>query len=414
MTRFYDTCALLELQDKVFDQFFYISEITILEMNRIKEDKSKTDELRYKVRNMVRLLHENKDKYKLICFHSEIQEHLKKVYFNYYFSDIGIIASASYCNLHKEYFGNDEIIFCTYDLLCEEIASNIFNLKTEWAKDNYNKDNLYLGYKIEKISDEDYMDLINGNCKKDFGCIKNEYFIPIDRFGNSKSVFKMKDNNFEEIKPISFKSKLMGNVKPLDLVQLCAFDSIEQNSITVLYGKSGSGKTTIPLSYIMKGIENQKFRKLHIIYHYEPLKGAKTLGYEKGDHIEKLLKTGSIGNILTSKFGDMSIVESMIQNGKLDIIPTANIRGVEFGSDDVVYCTESQNIDTYTLKTIIQRCKSGCKQIYEGDILEQTDISGISGMFKMIDIFKGHEEFGCIKLKNRYRDTLSDLADKLY
>ena len=199
----------------------------------------------------------------------------------------------------------------------------------------------------------------------------------------------------------------------MDLVQLCAFDSIEKNDITVLYGKSGSGKTIIPLSYIMKGLEHQKFRKIHIVYHYEPLKGAKTLGYEKGDHIEKILKTGSIGNILTSKLGDISIVESLIQEGKLDIIPTANIRGVEFGVEDVMYCTESQNIDIYTLKTIIQRCKSGCKQIYEGDILEQTDISGISGLFKMIDVFKGNSKFGCIKLKNRYRDELSDLADKL-
>ena len=29
--------------------------------------------------------------------------------------------------------------------------------------------------------------------------------------------------------------------------------------------------------------------------------------------------------------------------------------------------------ELYTLKTIIQRCKSGCKQIYEGDIIEQKD-----------------------------------------
>lgn len=164
----------------------------------------------------------------------------------------------------------------------------------------------------------------------------------------------------------------------------------------------------------MQNLESQKFNKCHIVYHYEPLKGAKTLGYEKGDHVEKLLKTGSLGNILSSKIGDIQTVESMIGSGVLNIIPTANIRGVEFGRDDVVFVTEAQNLNVYTLKTIIQRCKNGCKQIYEGDILEQSDINCSKlGIDRMIEVFKGHQKFGVVKLKNNYRSELCELADRM-
>ena len=104
----------------------------------------------------------------------------------------------------------------------------------------------------------------------------------------------------------------------------------------------------------------------------------------------------------------------MIEKGTLDVIPTANIRGVEFEDDSCVLVTESQNLDVYTIKTIVQRCKDGCKQIYEGDIIEQKDVNLTeSGIMRLIEVFKGHSKFGCVKLKNSYRGELTELADKL-
>ena len=68
----------------------------------------------------------------------------------------------------------------------------------------------------------------------------------------------------------------MGTLKPLDDIQSFAMDSINTNDITVLYGKAGSGKTTLPLNYIMQEIEKGKYKKCYMVYSYEPLKGAKT------------------------------------------------------------------------------------------------------------------------------------------
>ena len=103
----------------------------------------------------------------------------------------------------------------------------------------------------------------------------------------------------------------------------------------------------------------------------------------------------------------------MMATGQLNIMGTYEIRGFEAGENDVIYCSECQNIDAYTLKTIIQRAKKGCKIILEGDIVEQSDINRKNGIWKMIDVFKGSKSFGCIKLKNNYRNEISELADKL-
>jgi predicted ribonuclease YlaK len=124
--------------------------------------------------------------------------------------------------------------------------------------------------------------------------------------------------------------------------------------------------------------------------------------------------SASIGNILSTKLGSIDAVKSMLMNDTLEIIPTANLRGVEFDKDSVVLVTEAQNLDVYTIKTIMQRCKEGCKQIYEGDIHEQSDVNlNQSGMQRIIDVFKGYEKFGCIKLKNNYRSNICELADRL-
>jgi len=296
------------------------------------------------------------------------------------------------------------------------IAKNLTPIPVKLGSEIFesNKD-IYTGYKIVSLKDEELADFYEHLSINKFNCLINEYLLIRN---NDNVVVDKRKWNGKEYEDLSYnkqiKSRAFGTLRPLDEYQECAFDSICNNEITVLTGRAGAGKTTIPLNYFAKNIESQKIKKLYIIYHFEPLKGARTLGFEKGDHLSKILNTGSLANLLASKFGDITEVTRLIEDQKLEIIPTANIRGVEFGSEDAVFVTECQDIDTYTLKTIIQRCKDGCKQIYEGDILEQSDLVNRQiGLNKMIDVFKDHPKFGVVKLKNNYRSELCSLADKM-
>lgn len=395
------------------ENFFIISSITLEELEDIKSNRNKDDNVKYSARKAVRFLDENADKYRVIVYRHEARwDYFLKQFdkfntFDFLNNDEKIILCVKYAKLILDM----DVIFISNDILAKLIAKT-YCVETSSMCDN--ETDSYKGYVEVTLSDEETAYMYEHMNENQFDMLINQYVLIKNKNHDLIDVLKWTETGLETVRQKSFKSNMFGTLKPLDAIQRCAIDSIINNDITVLYGRAGSGKTTLPLNYIMQMLEKGTYKKCYIIYSYEPLKGAKTLGYEKGDHITKLLYSASLGNILSSKFGDIQMVERMIDLGQIEIIPTANIRGVEISEDSILLSTESQNLDVYTLKTIIQRCKDGCKQIYEGDIIEQkdTNISQL-GINRLIEVFKGHSKFGCVKLKNNYRGELTELADKM-
>ena len=380
-----------------------ISSKTLDELENIKSSSHKDNDIKYKARVAVRAIREQKPEIVVVqkSDYDKIEELGLEIT-----NDNLIIASA------WRYSQENTIVFVTHDILCSLIANTYFGLDVEELR--LKNDDVYKGFRVVQPTDEELSQVYSkDNCENIFGCLVNEYVIINDSDGNFCDVVKWTGEKYATLNTKPFKSRAFSNVKPLDEIQRCAFDSIVTNDITVLYGRSGSGKTTIPLSYIMSNVESQKYKKCVIIYDFETLKGAKTLGFTPGTLNEKIITQGAIGNILSSKFGDMSEVERLMASGMIEIIPTANIRGYEISSDEICFVTEGQNLDTYTLKTIIQRCKAGAKIIIEGDIIEQHDNNREVGLLKMIEVFKGYKSFGCVKLKNNYRSEIGELADRL-
>ena len=399
--RFYDTNAIIS--DCTDISNVLISSKTLDELENIKSSSHKDNDIKYKARVAVRAIREQKPEIVVVqkSDYDKIEELGLEIT-----NDNLIIASA------WRYSQENSILFVTHDILCGLIAEKYFGLNVEELK--LKNDDVYKGFRVVQPTDEELSQVYSkDNCENIFGCLVNEYVIINDSDGNFCDVVKWTGEKYATLNTKPFKSRAFSNVKPLDEIQRCAFDSIVTNDITVLYGRSGSGKTTIPLSYIMSNVENQKYKKCVIIYDFETLKGAKTLGFTPGTLNEKIITQGAIGNILSSKFGDMSEVERLMASGMIEIIPTANIRGYEISSDEICFVTEGQNLDTYTLKTIIQRCKAGAKIIIEGDIIEQHDNNREVGLLKMIEVFKGYKSFGCVKLKNNYRSEIGELADRL-
>lgn len=116
----------------------------------------------------------------------------------------------------------------------------------------------YKGY-VEILCDEQKLSDIYSN----LGCgiidgyefSVNEYLILKNLDSTVADVRKWNGEEFIEVKPRNMPSMAWGSgknaCKPLDKVQRCAFDSIQENEITVLYGKAGCGKTHIPLAHIL-------------------------------------------------------------------------------------------------------------------------------------------------------------------
>ena len=402
--RFLDTNILLTNCSDIGN--CVVSSKSIEELESIKTSIHKDNDIKYKARVAVRAIKEQKPE--IIVVQQIDYDKLNALNLEITNDNLIICSAFRYTMINVD----TDLVFVTNDILAGLIAEKYFGLTIE-SLDN-KKDDIYKGYKVVTPTDEEFASIYEkDNSDNIFNCLVNEYAIIQDSENHICDVVKWNGEQYVTVNTKPFKSRAFGNTKPLDEIQRCAFDSIFSNDITVLYGRSGSGKTTIPLSYIMSNVENQKFKKCVIIYDFETLKGAKTLGFTPGTLNEKIITQGAIGNILSSKFGDMSEVERLLASGMIEIIPTANIRGYEVSSDEICFVTEGQNLDTYTLKTIIQRCKAGAKIIIEGDIIEQHDNNREVGLLKMIDIFKGYKSFGCVKLKNNYRSEIGELADML-
>lgn len=398
--KFYDTNALLELQEEVLGEKFAISSVTLEELENIKTVKNKTEEIRYKARKIVHILDENRDKYEVVVYNKKIEQDIINLGLEIN-NDNKICACAQHCH-------DNDIIFVTNDLCCRVIATDVFKLNVEKAIAN---SDMYKGYK-EIVMTEEEMAYFFSNMNNNIYQLKiNEYLI-ISNI-TKDNVYKWDGEQHILVTPTSFKSMNFGHIKPLDAIQQCACDSIANNQITMLFGKAGSGKTLLPMAYANAMMDKGKYNNITFIYSYDTLNGAKDLGYEKGDHVTKLLNYGAIGGILSSKYGDMYEVEKKIDSGEINIIPTAYIRGISL-KKSIVIVTEAQNLDVYTLKTIIQRCENDCKLIIEGDMIEQKDTNVTQvGMKRFSEVFSGNDCVGIVKLKSNYRSKISELADNM-
>lgn len=306
-------------------------------------------------------------------------------------------------------------VFLTFDLNLYHKAM-AFGLYCVLAKDKTR--DIYKGYHEVMMSEVEYAEFIStlDTLENKFDLLENQYLIIYANDGTILDRYRWTSDGYKYLNTRSFKTPYCDTIKPIsdDPTQFCAFDSLYSTDITVLFGKAGTGKTMLSLGYLMSQLHNNKLNKLYIVHSFETLKGAKTLGFLPGNKEEKIFGSG-IGTILSTKFGGIDqTIKPLIQSNRLEIVPTAELRGVEFGENDACFITEAQNTDAYAMKTIIQRCKEGCKIVIEGDMLEQTDIrSPVNGMERVIDVFKGSKYFSCVKLQKNNRSPICELADKI-
>ncbi len=309
-----------------------------------------------------------------------------------------------------------ECVFLTNDYNVRLKAKHL-DIPCESYIQNIDKDNLYLGYKEVTLSEyEQALFYQEGKFNK-WDLLNNQYLIIKNEDGEIIDKYRWTDEKgFVTLKTTSFKSIYFQDFKPKDVYQMLAMDSLYNTDFTLLFGRAGSAKTTLALSYVMQQIQANKINKCVIIYSNAPLRNNFSLGFYPGNRNEKLL-SGSLGGILTSKFGDVTGVEALINQGKLLLIPSAEIRGIEVGEHDCLFVTEAQNTDAYTMRTILQRVKDGCKCIVEGDLLEQQDIRNCglkeNGMYRALEVFKGDKSFSCVKLRNVYRGHIADVAQDI-
>lgn len=407
MIKFFDTCALLNT-DLSKEKYFYISSISLQELENIKTNRNKTEELRYKARKTVHWLDENKDNYKVFIFAYHYCETINN--FNLEDTNDTRIISTAYAVSVSE-----DIIFVSDDLCCKTIARDIYGLNV--ISSNIDASDEYKGFKEIVLSDSEMAHFYENASDNKFGLLINEYIIIKNSKNEIVDKLRWNGSNFEPVKVGTIKSDFYGNVKPYngDIYQQCVLDSLNKNQITMIKGAAGTGKSYLALGYLFYLLEKHKIDKIVMFVNPTPTANAAKLGFLPGSQLEKIVDS-SVGNMLSGKLGDKYVIDDLVNRRKLDVLPMCDIRGFDTtGLNCGVYITEAQNLDISLMKLALQRIGEDSFCIVEGDYNAQVDLIQYTGhnngMRRMSEVFRGQDFYGEIELQNIYRSKIADIAE---
>lgn len=403
---FYDTCSLLKKLDSVFSTPFAISNITLVELENIKNSITKDDKTKYRARQALRLLKEHEQEYNIIIYKDNF---LTRAFKHYEVNnDLKIISCAVYLNKITP------VTFVTADLSCSYIAKCFINTcyDAEERQDDYG------GYTIVSCgSDEEIGVFYNNINNPDARYLENEYVFLENQYGEIIDKYIYKNNKLEQLTFPCFNSKQFGKIKPKDAYQWAAMDSMMRNKLTVLRGPAGSGKSLLGLGYLFDQLEKGKIDRIIIFCNPVATKDACKFGFLPGSAEEKILGS-QIGNFLISKIGAKEQVERLIANEQLILLPVADSRGYDTtGLNAGIYITEAQNTTIDMMKLILQRLGEDSICIAEGDDRAQVDLAAYSGvnngLRRISEVFRGDSCYGEITLQKCYRSHIAALAENM-
>ena len=408
--KFYDTCSLLaEIDnDDLFTERFYISSTSLHELENIKTSKNKTEDVRYKARKLSHLLDEHYNDYDVVVYNFEISDYIVGTLgLDTTIPDNQIVGTAKYIS-EKE-----DIVFITNDICLKNIARS---LGLEVCSVGNNNLDEYKGFVEKSLSEEDMAYFYEHISENIFGLLINQYLILKDEKDEIVDAYRWNGTQHEPLFKRNIQSLYFDKLKSKDIYQSCAIDSLMNCTITAITGKAGSGKSLLALMSAMYLIEKGKYDRIVVMFNPTKTRGASDMGYYGGDFIDKAMQN-SIGQILTTKFGDRYAVDLLLSQNKLKLVSMADCRGMEISDSEILWITESQNTSIDLIKLCLSRVSSGAKVFIEGDYLSQVDSNAFdgnnNGLKRMIDVFKGHEEFGYVQLQNVWRSKIAELCELL-
>ena len=405
MIKLYDTNALIDLYNKIFDEEFYVSRISLRELENIKNSKNKDEETKYRARKLSKMFQEQSYMYHTVCTEFDNDPHLG--------NDDKIIKAVKF--LQDE---GIDVVFMTNDACCYNLAkAEGLKVRSTGAESD---DESYLGFRELNLTEEELSEFYS--CKDAYMCkihpeiLQNEYFF-IKTNDEVVDIYRRVGNEAKRVLYPVFSSEFFGDVKSKDIYQRIAMDSMMNNQITIVRGPAGSGKSWLCMSYLFSLLEKGKIDKIIIFCNTVAVKNAAKLGFYPGDKNEKLLDS-QVGNFLSSKLGSRMMVEKMIQEEKLVLVPVADARGYDTtGMNAGVYIQEAQNLDRELMKLLLQRLGEDTICLIDGDDTAQVDLDAYAGMNngikRAVEVFKGQDFFGTVQLQKVRRSRIAEVADGL-
>ena len=193
----------------------------------------------------------------------------------------------------------------------------------------------------------------------------------------------------------------------LDEFQKEAKESIINNQITVITGRSGSGKTSCAVQAAIDLFFKKEISKIYITRPIVEV-GA-SLGFMPGELATKY--SPYIEPVLDSLYACYSGKEKIkkhLDNGDIQGYPIAYVRGKNMS--DFALVDEVQNLSELEVRALCTRLTPTGRIVFVGDIDQNDTKRSYTGLHYLMDMAKAIPEINVHKLKNNHR---SDLVGKI-
>ena len=181
--------------------------------------------------------------------------------------------------------------------------------------------------------------------------------------------------------------------------------NILRDTISVLTGKAGSGKTLLATQI---ALEYLFYREVERIIITRPTVSNEDIGFLPGDIKEKMNPwVAPIHANMYMLYGKPKI-EKLINENTIEIAPISFLRGRTFVNACVIV-DEAQNVTKSQMEMILSRLGTNSKMLICGDVT-QTDLknkkdSGFPYLFNMVNSVPG---LGVYELKTNHRHPIVD------
>jgi len=193
--------------------------------------------------------------------------------------------------------------------------------------------------------------------------------------------------------------------------QKIAKEQILNNTVSVLAGKAGSGKTLLACQVALDGLFRRHYEKIIIT---RPTVSKEEIGFLPGDLHQKMDPwVQPIYQNMYLLYGKER-VDPFIKEGKIEIVPVAFMRGRTF-LDSCVIVDEAQNVTMSQMEMIATRIGLRSKMIVCGDD-GQVDLKNRrdSGFKFLYNLGKKVKNVCSITLFKNHRDPVVDDLIEVY
>lgn len=185
-------------------------------------------------------------------------------------------------------------------------------------------------------------------------------------------------------------------LRPRTESQRPLLSSLRVNTLTLVKGSAGAGKTYVPLAYAADLLRANEIERLILT---RPLVGVEDeddkVGALPGELEQKMMFWAMpMMDVLEERLGK-SHVKCLMRADRIRVAPMAFLRGASL-KDAFIHCTEAQNSTPKQLKMLLTRVGEGSKICIDGDT-SQPDLSGTNGLEDVIRRARGKPGVGFVE-----------------